>query len=140
MKRFALLLPLLALFSPLSAQTADLQIKVAGLRSVQGEVHLGLFNQPAAFPKGERLAGTRVKVTAETVTAVFTDVQPGTYAVSLYHDENNNGRFDKGFLGLPQEGYGFSNDARPGFGPPSFTKAAFTVDGNHRVITITVQY
>lgn len=140
MKRFALLLPFLALFSPLTGQTADLRINVVGLRSAQGEVHFGLFNQSAEFPKGERLAGTKVKATSETVTAVFTAVQPGTYAVSLYHDENSNGRFDKGFLGLPLEGYGFSNDARPGFGPPSFTKAAFTVDGNAKVITITVQY
>jgi len=140
MKRCALLLPFLALCYPLIGQTADLQISVVGLRSAQGEVHLGLFNQPEAFPQGERLTGTKVKVESRTVTAVFTGLQPGTYAVSLYHDENSNGRFDKNFLGLPQEGYGFSNDARPGFGPPSFTKASFTVDGHSKVITITVQY
>ena len=141
MNRFTLFILFLVLCSPLTSQAADLHINVVGLRSAQGEIHFGLFNRPEAFPKGERLAGTRVKVTSGTVTAVFRDLQPGTYAVSLYHDENSNGRFDKNFLGLPQEGYGFSNDARPNLlGPPSFTKASFTVDEHQKVITITVQY
>jgi uncharacterized protein (DUF2141 family) len=141
MYRFTLLIVFLALFSPFTSQAVDLQINVVGLRSIQGEIHFGLFNRPEAFPKGESLAGTKVKVTSGSVTVVFTDLQPGTYAVSLYHDENSNGRFDKNFLGLPQEGYGFSNDARPTLlGPPSFTQASFTVDGNQKVITITVQY
>jgi uncharacterized protein (DUF2141 family) len=140
MKRFAVLIAWLVLCFPLTGQAVDLQIQVVGLRSARGEVHLGIFDQPAAFPQGERLAGTKVKVGSGPVTAVFTNLQPGTYAVSLYHDENSNGRFDKNFLGLPQEGYGFSNDARPGLGPPSFKKASFTVDDQHTVITITVQY
>lgn len=140
MTRITVLLPCLVLLSPLTGYTADLQINVVGLRSAQGEVHFALFNQPEAFPRGERLAGTRVKVTAAAVTAVFRGLPSGTYAVSLYHDENSNGRFDKNFLGLPQEGYGFSNDARPGFGPPSFAQAAFTVDSDTTIITITVQY
>jgi uncharacterized protein (DUF2141 family) len=140
MPRCLPLLIVVLLCSPRTGLPADLQIQVVGLRSVRGEIHCGLYNQPAAFPRGERVAGTKVKVTSEPVTAVFPALPPGTYAVSLYHDENSNGRFDKNFLGLPLEGYGFSNDARPGFGPPSFSKAAFTVHGQQTVITITVQY
>jgi uncharacterized protein (DUF2141 family) len=42
------------------------------------------------------------------------------------HDENGNRRLDRDPIGLPQEGYIFSNDVRgDDFGPPSFAAAAF---------------
>ena len=141
MKRLALLIPALALFFPPAVQAADLQVHIVGLRSAQGEVNVALFDQEETFPVGDRrLAGARVKAEPGMVTASFTGLQPGTYAVSAYHDENGNGRLDKNLLGIPREGYGFSNDARGLAGPPSFAKAAFTLDGNHQVITITLQY
>ena len=49
------------------------------------------------------------------------DLRPGPYAIMLYHDENGNGRLDRGgLLGMPTEGYAFSNNAPVRFGPPSF--------------------
>jgi uncharacterized protein (DUF2141 family) len=58
---------------------------------------------------------------------------PGRYAVSAYHDANQNGKLDRNLVGLPTEGYGFSRDARIRFGPPSFDDAAFDIssDGGH---------
>jgi outer membrane protein len=54
------------------------------------------------------------------------DVPPGDYALLAYYDENRNGRIDKNFIGIPNEALAFSNNYRPK-GPPSFTRAAFTV-------------
>jgi len=53
-------------------------------------------------------------------------VSPGRYAVSLFHDENANGKLDKMVM-IPREGFGFSRDAPVHFGPPSFSAAAFDV-------------
>jgi uncharacterized protein (DUF2141 family) len=58
---------------------------------------------------------------------VFNDLPPGEYAAAVFHDENSSGAFDTNFLGLPEEGYGFSNGTRAGFGPPSFDEAAVAV-------------
>ena len=52
-------------------------------------------------------------------------VEAGSYAFAYLHDENANGRFDRDFIGWPQEGFGFSNDAAPSFGPPSYASARF---------------
>jgi uncharacterized protein (DUF2141 family) len=53
--------------------------------------------------------------------------RPGVYALAVYHDANSNGKFDRTALGLPAEGYGFSNNPAIWFGPPSFNAVKFTV-------------
>ena len=70
------------------------------------------------------------------VTIVVRGLAAGTYAVAVYHDENGNGAFDQGFLGIPLEDYGFSNDAGAFFGPPSFAEAAFRIGAAGGRITI----
>ena len=67
------------------------------------------------------------------------DLAPGTYTVRVYHDENDNGELDISVLGVPQEAYGFSNDARGRFGPPDFEEAAFILDSHSLSMTVTVQ-
>jgi uncharacterized protein (DUF2141 family) len=59
----------------------------------------------------------------------FYDVPAGRYAVGVMHDEDDDDHFDQGIFGIPQEGYGFSRDARGSMGPPSFESAAFDYDG-----------
>ena len=46
------------------------------------------------------------------------DLAPGRYALSAFHNENDNGELDTNLLGVPSEGYGFGNDASAAFGPP----------------------
>jgi len=54
---------------------------------------------------------------------------PGVYAVSAIHDENDNRKLDKSFIGMPTEGVAFSNNAKIAFGPPKFEKVRFHVEG-----------
>ncbi len=63
----------------------------------------------------------------------------GKYAVQLFHDENKNGKMDFNFLGIPKEGYGFSNDARGFMSEPAFDKQLFTLDQD-RAIQIRLSY
>jgi len=59
----------------------------------------------------------------------FEDIVPGTYAFAVIHDENMNGKLDTNSLGVPKEGYGFSNDAKTSLGAPSFSAASLLSDG-----------
>jgi uncharacterized protein (DUF2141 family) len=54
------------------------------------------------------------------------------HAVKLYHDANGNGELDRNMLGLPSEGYGFSNNGGR-YGSPAFEEASFTIDGDTRI-------
>ncbi|MCG8510100.1 MAG: DUF2141 domain-containing protein [Rhodospirillales bacterium] len=118
-----------------AATAADLTVTIADLRSARGEVHIALYDDAQAFPKDGRYIADQI-VPANAAVAVFADLAPGTYAIATYHDENGNGGFDRGLLGLPLEGYGFSNDAHAVFGPPDFEEAAFQVEEPGTQITI----
>ncbi len=116
---------------------ADLQIHVTGFSSGDGDLHYSLYADPGHFPTREgRIAKGQVKARAGGVTVVIRDLAPGTYAVALFHDENGNDEFDQGFLGIPLEDYGFSNNVTVFFGPPSFAEVAFELDDKGTRITI----
>jgi uncharacterized protein (DUF2141 family) len=66
-------------------------------------------------------------------------VPDGEYAVMFYHDRNANNRLDRNVFGLPAEPYGFSNNARPRLGPPSFDAVKFPVQGRRTTIEIAAQ-
>ena len=69
---------------------------------------------------------------------VFTNISDGMYALRFFEDQNNNETLDSNLLGMPQEPFGFSNDARGFAGPPSFQDASFLVSGN-TAITATLE-
>jgi len=71
---------------------------------------------------------------------MFADVAPGEYAVSVFHDENSNGKLDRNFMGMPKEGVGASDDAVGHFGPPKYDDARFSYKGGRSVMAIHVKY
>ena len=126
---------------PAVACAGDLTVRIEHIRNDHGSILAALYDSEASFMK-QPSARARFKVKAEAgeVQYVFHDLPPGQYALSAFHDENGNGQLDKNFLGIPNEGYGFSNDAAAHHGPPGFSKAAFEFDGASRTITVTLQY
>ncbi len=105
---------------------ATLIVEVTNLRNEKGRVAVAVFDSEDAFPDQERaLQGKLVKIKGSRAKVTFKSLKPGTYAVAVLHDENENDEMDFNFLGMPLEGYGFSNDASAMFGPPSFDAAAF---------------
>ena len=143
------------LVSSFPALAGDLRINVEGLRSTVGTVLIGLYDSEASFDAAiqladkegflndpDRVAGVALRANPDLLSSViFTNLAPGRrYAAIVFHDENGNGRLDKNFWGVPTEPYAFSNDARGTLGPPSFTAAAVTLDGDERTIEVTMIY
>jgi len=72
--------------------------------------------------------------------AIFEEVPAGPIAVSVFHDEDDDGELDSAALGIPSEAFGFSANARDMFGPPSFEEARIElVAGETKQITIKVK-
>ena len=105
------------------------------MKSSEGTVRLALYNQADQFMKKEVKSAEVKSVNGETV-AILKDVLPGTYAISVMHDANDNTELDSNFFGIPKEGFGFSNDAMGTFGPPGFKEASFIYSGQKEVIII----
>jgi uncharacterized protein (DUF2141 family) len=106
----------------------NLKVTITRLHNNNGVVLVSLFKEGNGFPDNAAKAYGKEKayIVDKTATIIFKSVPPGTYAVAILHDENNNQKMDKNILGLPKEGYGFSNNASAPFGPPSYKKASFT--------------
>ena len=84
--------------------------------------------------------GAKTPITDRRALCRFEGVAAGRYAAAVFHDEDGDRKL-KTVLGMPREGYGFSNDARPGtFGPPKFETAAFDFDGSSKRVTIRLTY
>lgn len=121
--------------------TGTLTIRVKGLKNDKGQVGVALFASAASFPRSERaFRGQTARIEGGRAVVHFGPLDPGTYAVAVLHDENENGKMDFNFLGMPLEGYGFSNDASALFGPPSFEKAAFRLLARSSALTINARY
>ena len=122
---------------------AELAIEVHGVRSSDGRVYLAVHGLATkdTFPSGEAVVeGLRAPARAGTMRFVAQDLAPGRYALSAFHDENDNGELDTNLLGIPSEGYGFGNDASAAFGPPRFEAAAVEVEAASAVTAMTLSY
>jgi len=119
----------------------DLTVTVEGLRSQRGQVLVCLTANPRAFPDcaKDARAHKRSVPASQAQTIVFADLAEGTYAVSLLHDENGNGKPDMALM-MPKEGFGFSRNPAIRFGPPAFARAAFAMGGAARHETIRMRY
>ncbi len=121
---------------------ARLIVEVGHLRSNQGEVAVTVYPaDPRRFlaPRG-KLLRVRTKADAPVTRACFYLPRPDAYAVAAYHDANANHDFDRNAVGLPTEGYAFSNDAPSKVGAPSVQAARFTARAGDTVLKVRMRY
>ena len=96
-------------FSNQAEKTFSLTVNVEKLRNYEGIVQFALYNKEGSIPdedfkKCYKILKANIVNGSSTIT--FHGIPSGKYAVNILHDENNNGKIDKGFL-LPKEGIGF---------------------------------
>lgn len=123
-------------FTNRNTNTINLTVEVHQLRNNKGVVQFALYNKDGSIPdedfeKYYKIGKTSIKGNAAQF--VFKNLPKGTYAVNILHDENENGRIDKGFM-LPEEGIGFSNFTKIGLGnKPNFKKASFELNADKKI-------
>jgi uncharacterized protein (DUF2141 family) len=123
------------------ATEGEVTATVTGLRSARGNLIACITQRADAFPDCDKDSKARsLTVPAgATVELRFGPLPNGRYAISLFHDENGNGKLDKRLM-IPREGYGFSRDAPVRMGPPSFANAVFAVTGEASHQSIRMRY
>jgi|APTNR8051073442_1049403.scaffolds.fasta_scaffold00001_276 uncharacterized protein (DUF2141 family) len=119
---------MISLSATLFAQ-GKVEVTVKNIQELKGTIRMAVYSGEGNFMEKE-LTSKNVKVTGKEVIVVFENVKPGEYAISTYHDVDDNKELNTGFMGIPKEPYGFSNDARGTFGPPTYEKAKFKVAGD----------
>lgn len=119
-----------------------IHVEIVAMHNDKGRVLCSLFSSAADFPTktDKAFAHAASDISNGRSVCEFADVAPGTYAVSVFHDENSNGKLDTNFVGIPREGVGASNNAKGHFGPPKFDAAAFQFSGGRLDLKITINY
>lgn len=136
-------LPRIALAAALLAGAAaahafELRVEVLNAKP-QGVVNAALYTEAGWLKPDQVLRGAREAAAAEGKTVlVYRDVPAGAYAVSLFQDENGNGKFDRNPAGIPTERYGFSRDAMGRMGPPAFADARLELSAD-TAVTVTLR-
>jgi uncharacterized protein (DUF2141 family) len=131
----------LCLFAtPALAKGGTITVRAATLKPIKGQMLCRLYARPDGFPGGKGFQAEQwVTVTAATASCVFSDVVPGVYAISLFHDSNSNRHLDQNFIGIPKEGVGVSNNRFRIMAAPRFEDAKFQLKGD-ATIDIKLRY
>lgn len=134
-------------FPSLAAQTNDtatLTVRVTGARNTKGKIWVTVFQDAEGFPddpsKAVRQQSVDIDPNTMSAEVTFKDLPQGTFAVSVLHDENGNGKMDKNFVGIPKEGYGASNNPKKKKRAPRFDEAKFSLNSSGQTIEITLIY
>ena len=119
--------------------TGKLEIIITGFENNDGDCWFAIDNSKEVYERKDSVwIGKILPIENNEVIVVIDSLKYGEYAVKVFHDENKNGELDTDFLGIPDEDYGYSNDASGWFGPPSWEKAKFIFDQPEMTIRIEV--
>ena len=120
-----------------SPPKANLKVDIHNVVQNKGSVYVALFKPGKEFPEGKPVEGKKIDATHSQLQTTFS-VEPGEYAIAIFHDENGNGKMDKKLFGIPKEPYGFSNNFRPKMSAPKFKDCQFNVNHDGTKISITL--
>lgn len=107
-------------------ETFDVVVTISNFKNNNGYAMVAIFNKEESF-LNVGLKSAKVKIENNTCSVTFKDLPKGIYAVSMFHDENDNNKMDTNVLGIPKETYGCSNNAKGSFGPPKWDDAKFEI-------------
>ncbi len=103
-----------------------IEMKITNIDNEEGQMLIGLYDSEGNW-LNKTFKGIFGEIKNGSCTAEFNNIPDGTYAISVFHDENNNGELDTNFMGVPKEDTGASNNAPANFGPPDWEDAKFEV-------------
>lgn len=120
-----------------SVTVQDIQVTITDVESDEGMLYIGLYNSEATF-LSKLYKGTRSEIKDGEVVVSFKDIPEGAYAVSVFHDENNNEKLDTNFMGIPKEDTGCSNNAKGFMSAPKWKDAKFELKNKTAILEINM--
>lgn len=119
---------LLATSIAVPAHGTELVVNLQGIRAQTGLIKVAVVDTADAFDgKAAPVQTGGAPASGEDASFTFKTLEPGMYAVMVTHDENGNGKLDTNLLGMPVEGYGFSNNPQV-MRKPTWDEVRFEID------------
>ncbi|VXC08358.1 conserved exported hypothetical protein [Flavobacterium sp. 9R] len=114
------------------SQNTSLTATVTGIKNNTGKLTVEVYNSKGKFLKSV-FKTTSSTIKSNSAIVVFSDLPKSEYTVMVYHDENNNGKLDKNFIGMPKEAVACSNNAKGFMGPPKYEDAKFSLVADSKI-------
>ena len=119
------------------AQDAALKVHVKNLHQTKGDLYFAIYKEEKGFRNPEKAYLRKVVPIKDKNPIVgFENLPSGSYAIAIFQDLNGNGKIDLNWAGIPTEPYGFSNNPKIMFGPPSFSETALSLSGTGKEIEV----
>jgi len=117
-------------------------VSVVDFANTNGNLRFALYSDEASYDDElNPLIGETLTITSQVLQLQYENIQAGTYAIAVLHDEDGNGDLNTNLLGIPTEGFGFSTNPGISIGKPSFDDVSFEIDGqNDQEIVVEVKY
>jgi uncharacterized protein (DUF2141 family) len=117
-------------------------INIEGIKNAVGLMNIALYNSESSFnDPNKAFREYFIDVSSKSMTIKLDSIPPGEYAFGLFHDENKNYNLDQNFIGVPTEGFAFSNNSFGSFAPPKYNQAKFNLPENSYVTqTVTLKF
>ncbi len=126
------------LFAP--EKKGELVLNVQNIESADGIIHIAVFNQSNFLQEGKEILKTTAAVQKSQNQRIIIPSLPfGTYAIAIYHDVNNNGKFDKNALGIPVEPYAFSNNPKVKWRSPTFDETQIELNAPQKILEVELK-
>lgn len=124
-----------------SVENCTLSIELTNFRNANGKLYIFLYNYKNQFPDNpyKYFEVDKKNVRNNRLLVNIPNMQKGQYAISLLDDENENDDLDR-FLGIPTEGYGFSNNIKPFLSLPNYEDLTFNLDKERIKLDLKLQY
>ncbi len=121
-------------------QTANIQLTVQNINGTEGQLVIGLFDNPENFKdKTNPYRANKVAISDSLIFYTFSDIPNGKYAIAVFHDENGDGMVNTKSMKIPIEGVGVSGKKAGKLRPPKFEEVMFRLK-NDTVIVIPLSY
>ena len=109
-----------------------ISVTIKDIKTPNGQILMGIYKDDVSFDKEiayKKVQAFKTKI-SNGILLVEVKLEPGKYGISLMDDENFNGKMDYNFIGIPKEGFGFSNYYHSGLSKPKLKSFAFEVIEN----------
>lgn len=128
--------------SPIHSSTNSImKVQIEGLLEAKGQICYSLFDRSQGFPESNNnVRAECLSVKERMPTLTIENLHLGTYALAVFHDINEDGEFNRNFLGIPQEGFGFSQNPKIQTSPLSFGESAVFVTGTATHLQVRLRY
>jgi uncharacterized protein (DUF2141 family) len=132
----------LLVFPSLTLCAQEVEVTITGLKNSKGQIVIGVFKDDPTFQKENAFISKsfRKEEIIEGKMKVTFSLDPGVWGLSLLDDENMSGLMEYNFLGIPKEGFGFSDYYHSGLTKPKFDAFKFNLEKENKKITIKVRY